>query len=159
MPHIYPFLSPAMSQERVLHTQTLLTYLNQHLDVPRTQRQKVKRAAWLLSNKADLEKLQHILNDWFDVLNSWYPFNTDKSKLAYRLYKLEQDRILSEMGEFIFLVRVLGHRNEMPSRLGIRVINNSFKNLFHYLKGKYGITYIPNDKSNKDILKISFLYN
>ncbi|KAJ8889365.1 hypothetical protein PR048_008864 [Dryococelus australis] len=44
-------------------------------------------------------------------------------------------------------------RNEIPLKLGIRITNNSLKNLLHYLKGKYGITYIPTDKSNIDALQ------
>ncbi|KAJ8879101.1 hypothetical protein PR048_019707 [Dryococelus australis] len=47
----------------------------------------------------------------------------------------------------VCLVRVMGHRNEITFQLGIRVTNYSLKNSFHYLKGKYGITYIPTDKS------------
>ncbi|KAJ8870853.1 hypothetical protein PR048_027154 [Dryococelus australis] len=116
----------------------------QHLDVSRTQRQKVKTATQLLSNTASkaLEFLgrkqllkepwqatAHFLklfNDWFDVLNSSYPFNADNSKLAYELTKLEQGKILSEMDKFICLQRVMGHRNEMK----ISVSNSCYKQVF-----------------------------
>ncbi|KAJ8890278.1 hypothetical protein PR048_009786 [Dryococelus australis] len=47
----------------------------------------------------------------------------------------------------------MGQRNEMQFQLGIHVANNSLKNLFHYSKGTYGITYILTNKSNKDILE------
>ncbi|KAJ8874197.1 hypothetical protein PR048_025039 [Dryococelus australis] len=60
-------------------------FSQQYLDVSRTHGQK----------------LPHIFNDLFDVLNSWYPFNTDKSKIACGLYTLEQ---VSEMDELICLV-------------------------------------------------------
>ncbi|KAJ8876400.1 hypothetical protein PR048_020845 [Dryococelus australis] len=95
----------------------------QHLYVSRTQRQLFSFCKIKLSSKAlqfigrkkllkePFKATAHFLklfNDRFD------PFNTNKSKLAYGLYKLEQDRILSEMDEFICLVRVIGHRNEIP---------------------------------------------
>ncbi|KAJ8890576.1 hypothetical protein PR048_010085 [Dryococelus australis] len=61
-------------------------------------------------------------------------------------------------GRFTCLVRVMDHRNEMQFQLGIRVTDNSLKNCFHYLKGKYVITYIPTDKSYKDVLENEFLF-
>ncbi|KAJ8876615.1 hypothetical protein PR048_021060 [Dryococelus australis] len=64
------------------------------------------------------------------AVNLSYLFNTEKNKLAYGLNKLQQ--------------------------LGIRVKNNSLKNLFRYLKDNY-ITYLLTDELNQDILEIYFL--
>ncbi|KAJ8891662.1 hypothetical protein PR048_004190 [Dryococelus australis] len=37
----------------------------------------------------NLGRLQHIFNDWLDVLNSLYPFNTDEIKLRIRIIQTE----------------------------------------------------------------------
>ncbi|KAJ8886453.1 hypothetical protein PR048_012664, partial [Dryococelus australis] len=56
------------------------------------------------------------------------------------------------------LIQVMGHRNEMPFHSGICVTNNSVRNLFSYLKEKYGITYLLTDKLSQDVLENIFSY-
>ncbi|KAL6416868.1 hypothetical protein ACFW04_014787 [Cataglyphis niger] len=102
-----------------------------HLDVKETQRQNVKLAAQIFSNKnavaikwceensllkskqwkktADIFKL---FNDWFDVFNSKNKYGYHSGTNAYGINLEEQNQVINNMNKFIIKFRV-GQRSKL----------------------------------------------
>ncbi|KAJ8872197.1 hypothetical protein PR048_025799 [Dryococelus australis] len=115
-------------------------FSQRHLDVPRTQRQRVKRAEYLLSNKANAI-IKRIFESYSTFLTIGDTLSTQEKTSLHTDYTTNWNKTsFYQRDECICLVRVMDHRNQMTFLLGIRVVNKSLKNLFHYLKGKYEIT-------------------
>lgn len=96
-----------------------------HLDVKGTQRQNIKMATQIFSNKnaaainwcgengllnskqrkktADVLKL---FNDWFDVFNSKKKYGHHSGTHAYGINLEEQNQIINDMNQFIIKLRV-----------------------------------------------------
>ncbi|OXU21701.1 hypothetical protein TSAR_012429 [Trichomalopsis sarcophagae] len=152
-----------------------------HLEVTQSERQKVKPAVQLFSNRSAKAILYcyekgwlndsvcplassciKIINDWFDLFNTKLKFEKNKTD-AYGLDLDRQNAILHDMSEFIKDLRVGNHKNLIDCQKGILRNNASLKSLFTYLKNTYStenfeIEYLLTFRLNQDILENLFSY-
>lgn len=137
------------------------------LDANSTERQNVRLAAQLLSEKCakvilycgergyyqcevegkseeyfydcyeECARVFQLTNDWFDVLNSKTKLNCNDFKCAYGTNLEIQNKVLDDMTEFVTKLRVGNHGTLIPFQKGIILSNKSLKALLPYLQNKY----------------------
>lgn len=146
-----------------------------HIDVKGTQRQKVKLAAQLFSNQNALaikwcgensfiscthwkhiSNVLQLFNNWFDVFNSNLKYGKCKESHAFGINLEIQNKVISDMNEFITEMRVTGKKSLMPFQKGILLCNKSLQDMFPYIQQKYSsetfdIKYILTRRLNQDI--------
>lgn len=137
-----------------------------HLDVKGSQRQSVKLAAQMFSNrnakaieycgkkgffKKDnwqiMARVLQLFNDWFDILNCKSKFGKHSDSKAYGMELKKQDAVIDEMNELLSKMYIPIKKNEsktpclrnalLPFQKGILLTNKSLKELFQYVKEKY----------------------
>lgn len=146
-----------------------------HVTCEKTQRQKVRLAAELLSHttatairkyssldcaQATADFIESI-NSWFDLMNTYVPNKhlsvIRPSKCAYGLALMAQNKILDSLLETITEMRCSGKTTLQVFQKGIIISINSTKELHSYLNKKYSnVEYILTHKLNQDCLEIFF---
>jgi len=153
-----------------------------HLAVKGNQRQSVKLAAQVFSNRNAkaikfcgerglltntnwrvMSKVISIFNDWFDVLNSQGKFGKHSGSRAYGVDLQKQDIILNEMDNLINDMRIPKKKSMLPFQKGILLTNQSLRQLLQYLKEtfwteEFKIEYIIIRQLNQDVLENFFSY-
>lgn len=148
-----------------------------HLECKNSFRQKVSLAAELLSNsvskalllchkdeseaaeqksaRENLSKFIEIVNNWFDVMNSYTRDDSLPLKSAYgnSMYIAKQNDALDKMYNMMLNSRCVGKRGIQKFQRGILMSINSMKQLFLHLKEKWKISYIMTHKLNQDALE------
>ncbi|KAJ3655018.1 hypothetical protein Zmor_014164 [Zophobas morio] len=140
----------------------------------KTERQKVRLAAQLLSNTVaealkryrpgeDPELAENtaefikIVNLWFDIFNSYTSTANIPTKSAYGTHLQEQDESLDKMYNTTKNMRALGKNTLQTFQKGILMSIKSLKQLFLELKSTYGsLKYICTHKLNQDCLENFF---
>ncbi|KAJ8866473.1 hypothetical protein PR048_032316 [Dryococelus australis] len=141
-----------------------------HLDVSKSQRQKVKTAAQLFSisvlkallysgenslipgNWKSTAEFLELLNKWFDIFNSSFPYVKEKGKRAHGVEEDWKSNILNAGDNVVENMRGAGCKFKLPFQNGI-LMNNSLKNLFSDLKTQYKVRYLLTCKVNQDFLE------
>ena len=103
-------------------------------------------------------KTLQLFNDWYDVFNSSFPYNSQPGKNAYGLNLEYQNKIIDYMSSFIKSLRVCGWKSALPFQNGILISNESLKQLFSFLNTTFGVKYILTTKLNQDILESFFSF-
>lgn len=152
-----------------------------HLDVKGTQRQNVKMAAQIFSNRnataiqwcgengllncKQWKKTAEVLklfNDWFDVFNSKKKYE-HSDRCAYGINLEKQNKIINDMNQFIKKLRVGQRSTLLPFQKGILLCNKSLVEMFLYIQEKYSsevfqAEYLLTSRLNQDILENLFSY-
>lgn len=117
-----------------------------HLDVKGNQRQSVKLAAQVFSNRNAkaieycgkqkffshnnwhvMSKVLSLFNDWFDLFNCQSKFGKHSGLRAYGVDLQNQDNILNQMDEFISNMRTPKRSTLLPFQKGILLSNQSLR--------------------------------
>lgn len=153
-----------------------------HLDVKGNQRQSVKLAAQVFSNRNAkaieycgkqkflshnnwqvMSKVLSLFNDWFDIFNCHSKFGKHSGLRAYGVDLQKQDIILDQMDELVSNMRTPKRSTLLPFQKGILLNNRSLRQLLQYVKEKYStdaltIDFIITRRLNQDILENFFSY-
>lgn len=154
----------------------------QHLDVKGSQRQSVKLAAQVFSNRNAkaieycgkknflshnnwkvMSKVLSLFNDWFDMFNCHSKFGKHSGLRAYGVDLQKQHMILDQMDELVSNMRTPKRSTLLPFQKGILLSNRSLRQLLPYVKETYStdiltIDYIITRRLNQDILENLFSY-
>lgn len=88
-----------------------------------------------------------LVNDWFDVMNSYTKENFDVAlKSGFGIHLKRQIEILTRMKKAMWTMRVAG----LPFQNGIVQSINALFGLHQYVKEKYNIHYIMTSRLNQD---------
>lgn len=145
-----------------------------YLDCEKSQRQKVRLAAQLLSNsvstgllrckpgasKIMAENLGNFIQDvnyWFDIFNSYTPRGSVPTKTAFGLDQINQTRHLEKMINSISKLRPIGKGCMQIFQKGMLISMHSLLGLFSHLKTNLDISYICTYRLNQDSLENSKL--
>lgn len=155
-----------------------------HLDVKGSQRQNVKLAAQIFSDRnavairwcgqnnllvssqwKETSDILKLFNDWFDIYNCRLKYNHCSTSHAYELedYIEEQNRIITNMNSFIEEMRVGRRTSLLQFQKGILLCNRSLQEIFVYLQETYSsetftVQYILTSRLNQDVLENVFSY-
>ncbi|KAJ8898338.1 hypothetical protein PR048_003698 [Dryococelus australis] len=130
-----------------------------HLDVSKTQRQKVQTAAQISSRSVSKALLYSgenslISGDWKSTAD--FPYYKETGIRAYGVEEDLQNNILNEVDNVAGTMRGAGCKFELPFRNGILMKNNFLKNVFSDLKTKYNVRCLLTCKVNQDVLENVF---
>lgn len=144
-----------------------------HLNCERAQRQNVKLAAQLFSNTI-ATALTHYLpgedkeasiatgnffqlvNNWFDIMNSYSPSTSIPTKMPYGTNLPLQDECLTEMVSVISGMTCVGKKSIQMFQRGIIMSTKALQSLYKDMKEEYGINYILTHRLNQDCLENFF---
>ncbi|KAJ4440540.1 hypothetical protein ANN_08681 [Periplaneta americana] len=144
-----------------------------HLNCRGTERMNVRKAAELMSHSVatalrhfklggdssiteNTSEFIEIVNNWFDLMNSYSPAHSKvPSKNAYGLKLEEQDNILKNMCDTINSMTCRGKRVKQVFQTAILVPISSLKYLLLDVQ-KLGMTYILTHRLNQDSLENLF---
>lgn len=144
-----------------------------HLNCRGTERMNVRKAAELMSHSVatalrhfklggdssiaeNTSEFIEIVNNWFDLMNSYSPAHSKvPSKNAYGLKLEEQDKILKNMCDTINSMTCRGKRVKQVFQTAILVSISSLKYLLLDVQ-KLGMTYILTHRLNQDSLENLF---
>ncbi len=108
-----------------------------------------------------------LINDWFDILNSRVPKDSDiEIRSAYGMKKEKQDLKLGEIENLVLNMRCFKYSPKLktlaprpgllPCQTGLLVSISSLRGLFEDLKVNYNVTYIKTRNLNQDVLESFF---
>lgn len=103
------------------------------------------------------------MNNWFDAFNSKSIHERDPKKKPYGLNLDYQNDLLNTMTNFMYKMRVGGHKNLLPFQKGVILNNTSLQQLLPYLQQKYRtndfkLTYILTNRLTQDWLENLFSF-
>lgn len=144
-----------------------------HLTCERAQRQNVKLAAQLFSNTTatalkhylpgEDKKLSEatgdffqLINNWFDIMNSYSPSSSVPTKRPYGTNLVSQDEVLQDMMVTIGGMLCVGKKSMQMFQRGILMSTKSIQGLFAYVKKEYAAQYILTHRLNQDCLENFF---
>ena len=139
---------------KVLTTVLLMLKISKlHLDAKESQRQNVRMAAQIFSNRNamaiqwcgenGLLKSSHwketanilsLFNAWFDVFNSKIKYGQHSGVNAYGINLNKQTKTINEMTQFIEQMRV-GKSSLLQFQKEILLFNKSLTEMFSYIQG------------------------
>lgn len=104
-----------------------------------------------------------LVNNWFDAFNSKSIHERDPKKKPYGLNLDYQNDLLNTMTNFMYEMRVGGHKNLLPFQKGVILNNTSLQQLLPYLQQKYRtndfkLTYILTNRLTQDCLENLFSF-
>ena len=140
-----------------------------HIDVARTERQNVCKAAQVLSGtttdalgflapefKAVAAHVRAV-NSAFDVLNSRTTFHKNNPIAgAFGTQYDQQIESLAHMEEILVNSRVVGKKQHLPFQKGFLLTIRSLRSLYVELKSVYNVRYILTSRLNQDLLENLF---
>lgn len=149
---------------------------NKHLEVRRSDRQKVKFATQLFShsvsasirrcitlgksfppNSLECADFLKATNDWFDIFNSKCPSIDSRPRMrAFGLALDDQRVIINTMTENIRNMRTPTRRSLLPFQKGILLSNASLPLLLDYVSFNHSLKYIITNRLNQDDLELFF---
>jgi len=154
-----------------------------HLDVHGSQRQNVKLAAQVFSDRnaaairwcglqgfmddepewAETARVLKLFNDWFDLFNSTNEFGKHEGLHAYGVKIEHQNKILEEVTSTVQDTRVGNSKSLLPFQKGIILSNISLKNLLTELMEAFGrekrpVSYLLTNRLNQDVIENLFGY-
>lgn len=144
-----------------------------YLDVRDSQRQNVKLAAQVFSNKntkairwcgekglltspqwEQTVNTFQLFNDWFDIHNSILKYGHCNTSHAYGINLEQQNKIIDSMNDYIKEMRVGKRSALLQFQKGILISNKSLVEMFLYVQEHYLFT----RRLNQDILENLFSY-
>lgn len=104
-----------------------------------------------------------LVNNWFDIFNSKSIHERDPKKKPYGLNLDYQNDLLNTMTNFMYKMRVDGHKNLLLFQKGVILNNTSLQQLLPYLQEKYRtnnfkLTYILTNRLTQDCLENLFSF-
>lgn len=144
-----------------------------HLNCERAQRQNVKLAAQLFSNttatalkhylpgedkeaSAAIGNFFQLVNNWFDIMNSYSPSTSIPSKRPYGTNLPLQDECLNEMVSTISGMTCKGKNSMQIFQRGIIMSTKALQSLYKDMREEYEIKYILTHRLNQDCLENFF---
>ncbi|KAB0805345.1 hypothetical protein PPYR_02315 [Photinus pyralis] len=166
-----PFV--ALIESRVSEISSCHRLTTQHVKCEKAQRQNVRRACQLLSHTTatalkryrpgndtilaqNVGNFTELVNNWFDVLNSYTSTASLPTKKPYGLELEMQHKCLNEMEETIEGMRCVGKNALQVFQKGILITSKSLQCLFTDLKERHGISYLLTHRLNQDCLENFF---
>jgi len=152
-----------------------------HLEVQRTERQKVLPAAQLLSEMTasviewygqngnlnnfdwvETARVIRIFNNWFDIFNASSKFGKHEGKNAYGVNLHKQNNILCKINELMYKIKIGRHKSLISFQKGIIITNNALQEFLPYIKMcsnfNFNVEYILTRRLNQDVLKNFFSF-
>jgi archaellum component FlaC len=140
-----------------------------HINVETVQRQNVKLAAQLFSNTtstalrqylhgdaAQLADFVQLVNNWFDVMNSYALSTSIPTKKPYGIDLQNQNEVLEKMFFTISNMKCIGKKNQQVFQKCILMSIESLRGLFTQMKAEYDVNYILTHRLNQDCLENFF---
>lgn len=175
------FVSDASIREIIVKTKTeygLAYKLNEmHLNVRGNQRQRVKYAVQLLSqscskaikylgekglleskNWFETAELISLVDEWFDVMNSFSMYGDKSSRNAFGVDLDNQTSVLNKMIDLMANMRLKNPQAKTLYKFqkGVLLSSQSLIGLFQMLHKTYGVKYIMTQRLNQDCLEHFF---
>lgn len=144
-----------------------------HITCERTERQNVRLAAQLFSNTTATALKQYLpgpdkttaaktadfiqlVNNWFDIFNSYTPSASIPTKKPYGVNLETQDEILNAMLHTIKTMRCRGKNNLQVFQKAIIMSIKSLQGLYASVVEDYDVKYILTHRLNQDCLENFF---
>lgn len=144
-----------------------------HVHCEKTKRQNVSLAAQLLSHTTATAlnhytpgpdrqlaqataKFIHLINSWFDIMNSYTLASSVPTKQPYGTQLEEQNEILDTMRNLMCTSRCISKNTLQIFQKAAIISVNSLQQLFLHMKQKFGAKYILTHRLNQDSLENFF---
>lgn len=144
-----------------------------HVNCERTQRQNVKLAAQLFSNTTatalkqyqpgdnkklakDVGEFFQLVNNWFDIMNSFSLTTPIPSKKPYGTNLHQQNDILQEMLSVVSGMKCIGKNTLQVFQKGMIMSIKSLRGLYAFLEEELNVKYILTHRLNQDCLEKFF---
>lgn len=144
-----------------------------HITCEKAQRQNVALAAQLMSNTTatalkrylpggnkqlaeNVSEFFELINNWFDIMNSYTPSTPIKTKTPYGKDLELQNEILEKVKETFKTMRAVTKNSIQVFQKGVIISSTSVQDLYTDLKQRYKVSYILTHRLNQDCLENFF---